>query len=389
MIKALRCKATNVTLASIIALGCAGAATTTALVSTATDATLAHADEWKKSNGSWWYQTGKSYATGWKKIGGKWYYFDSNGWMKTGWQKISGKWYYLKSSGAMVTGWNKVGGTWYYHTSSGAMKTGWNKINGKWYYFDDSGAMATGLNWVEGKNYYHSSSGAMLTGWQFIENYYHEKAWYYFYSNGVMAKDAWVGDYYLKSDGTMATNLWIGNFHVNTNGAWDKTRDNSQSIHIETNWYEIYLPASWKDKVSYYFDGSTTVIHLAGHKDCVLFCVYLMQNSDYLPAGDIGTQSINIAKNSDGYMVRLSIPNWPWRAAGHSYENINESLIEALIELQTDETLSLKQIKSLMKGRESEGPDLVLSASTKMAACEHIQYGIGSNMIVKNAKSSK
>lgn len=46
-------KAANAALAGMVALGCAGAATTTALVSAATDATIAHADEWKYSNGGW------------------------------------------------------------------------------------------------------------------------------------------------------------------------------------------------------------------------------------------------------------------------------------------------------------------------------------------------
>lgn len=368
MIQALKRKATYIALAGIIAVACVGAATATALISTAADTSVAHADEWKKSGNRWWYQTGKSYATGWKQINGAWYYFDNNGWMKTGWQKI--------------------GGTWYYFNNAGAMATGWQSIGGKWYYFDKNGTMETGLNWVNGKYYYHNSSGAMLTGWQYFEDYYYEKAWHYFNKNGVMAHNTWVGNYYLKDGGRMATNMWIGNYHVNTNGLWDKTRDNSQDIYISTKWYDLYLPASWKDKVSYYFDGSTTVVHLTGNKDCTLFAVYLMKNSEYLPAGDIGTHSINIAENADGYMVRISIPNWPWRAAGNSYGGLDESRVATLIELQTDGSLSLDQIKNLMKNGKG-GPDRVLSTSVKMAACEHIQYGIGYNMVVKNAKSSR
>lgn len=213
MTTTLRRKATNAALAGIVALGCTGgAATTTALVSAASDVTVAHADEWKKSNDSWWYQTGKSYATGWKKIGGAWYYFDNNGWMKTGWQKISGKWYYLKSSGTMATGWNKVSGSWYYHTSSGAMKTGWNKVSGTWYY--------------------HNGSGAMLTGWNKIGG-----KWYYFNRSGAMQAGRWIGNYYVKNDGSMATNQWIGDYHVNANGVWDQTKEVYRNIVIDDEYY--------------------------------------------------------------------------------------------------------------------------------------------------------
>lgn len=205
-------KAANAALAGIVALGCAGAATTTALVSAATDATVAHADAWKKSNGGWWYQTGKSHATGWKQIGGKWYYFDNNGWMKTGWQSIGGKWYYFNGSGVMATGWNKVNGAWYYHTSSGAMKTGWNKIGSTWYY--------------------HNGSGIMLTGWQKIGG-----KWYYFNGSGVMQAGRWIGNSYVKNDGTMATNQWIGDYHVNANGVWDQTKERYYNQVIDNKWY--------------------------------------------------------------------------------------------------------------------------------------------------------
>ena len=212
MTTTLKRKATNAALAGIVALGCAGAATTTALVSAATDATVAHADAWKKSNGGWWYQTGKTHATGWKQIGGKWYYFDNNGWMKTGWQSIGGKWYYFNGSGVMATGWNRVAGAWYYHTSSGAMKTGWNKIGSTWYY--------------------HNGSGIMLTGWQKIGG-----KWYYFNGSGVMQAGRWIGNSYVKNDGTMATNQWIGDYHVNANGVWDDTKETYRNMVIDNKYY--------------------------------------------------------------------------------------------------------------------------------------------------------
>lgn len=204
MVKTLRQKATSIALAGVVALGCMGAATTTALICAASDATVAHADSWKTSSSGWWYQTGSGYAKGWKQIGGTWYYFDSNGWMKTGWQSISGKWYYFNGSGAMVTGWKSLSGSWYYFNKSGAMVTGWQSIGGKWYYFDGSGTMLTGWQKSSGKWYYLDASGAMVAG-------------------------KWVGNYYLNHDGTMATNTWIGDYHVDANGVWDQTKGSNSN----------------------------------------------------------------------------------------------------------------------------------------------------------------
>lgn len=204
MVKTLRQKVASIALAGVVALGCMGTATTTALIGAASDVTIAHADSWKTSSGGWWYQTGSGYAKGWKQIGDAWYYFDSNGWMKTGWQSISGKWYYFNGSGAMVTGWKSLGGSWYYFNKSGAMVTGWQSIGGKWYYFDGSGAMLTGWQKSGGKWYYLDASGAMVAG-------------------------KWVGNYYLNHDGTMATNTWIGDYHVDANGVWDQTRNSNSN----------------------------------------------------------------------------------------------------------------------------------------------------------------
>lgn len=210
MVKTLRQKAANIALVGIVALGCAGAATTTALVSAASEATIAHADTWKQSNGGWWYQTGTGYAKGWKQIGSTWYYFDNNGWMKTGWQSIGGKWYYFNGSGAMITGWRTIGGTWYYFNTSGAMVTGWQQIGGVWYYFNGSGAMVTGWQAIGGKWYYFNGSGAMISG-------------------------QWIGNYYLNTDGTMATNTWIGDYHVDANGVWDQTRNSNSNNNNSSN----------------------------------------------------------------------------------------------------------------------------------------------------------
>lgn len=44
--------------------------------------------------------------------------------------------------------------------------------------------------------WWYTSGSSYLTGWQSIDG-----NWYYFYSNGYMAHDCWIGNYYLNSSG--------------------------------------------------------------------------------------------------------------------------------------------------------------------------------------------
>ena len=48
-------------------------------------------------------------------------------------------------------------------------------------------------------------------------------SWYY-YHQGQLVKNAWVGSYWLGSDGKMAKNAWVdnGRYYVGANGVWDK-----------------------------------------------------------------------------------------------------------------------------------------------------------------------
>ena len=103
MIKTIKQKIASVALAGIIALGCVGVATTTALISSAAHTTTAYAAGWQKGKGGWCYNTGANCATDWKKINGCWYYFNNDGYMQTGWQKCDGCWYYFNNNGVMQT----------------------------------------------------------------------------------------------------------------------------------------------------------------------------------------------------------------------------------------------------------------------------------------------
>lgn len=412
MTTTIKQKVTKVALMGAIALGCAGAATSAALVETAANPSIAHADQWQYSNGGWWLQTNNGYATGWKQIKGTWYYFDHNGWMKTGWQKIGGKWYNFGNDGAMITGWNKINYTWYRHDDSGALQTGWieeypgwhyadssgaivtgwNKIGSKWYYFDWAvGAMQTGWQHIDNKWYYFNDDGAMQTGWQELHStgtaslnwYYFDSSgamvtdwnkigsswyyfngsgamqigwqkiggkWYHFKGNGAMDTNKWIGDYYVKSDGSMATSQWIGKYYVDASGQWDKALSSTNPLHVVTDWYELDLPTSWKNKVSYSSSNDNTHIYLTGNENHNLFGIFVSSNqwTSYTYAGNY---IIYQKQTPTGAWVNMYMPDWVMHARNSALNNqydtnIDDKQLAQLITLQTGGKVSLDQIKA-------------------------------------------
>lgn len=92
-------------------------------------------------------------AEEWTKSNGSWYYTDNQGNNKTGWVQDNGYWYYLGSDGIMKTGWIYDSGNWYYCYSNGQMATD-TTING--YYVNSTGA------WTNSKPS-SNSSGTALT----------------------------------------------------------------------------------------------------------------------------------------------------------------------------------------------------------------------------------
>jgi glucan-binding YG repeat protein len=201
---------------------------------------------WLKNGGTWYYLASSgAMSTGWVKSGNAWYYLDTSGAMKTGWLKWGKKWYYLDASGAMktgliqsggqkywldsdgslrigwvavngkwyyqgengfLTGWVNDGGTWYLLAPDGVMKTGWAMVGNQWYFLEKSGAMRIGWLQQGSVTYYLDDNGMMVTGWYMLEN----SGLYYFYSNGVMAKNTVIEGRTLGSDGA-----WIpDNFEI-------------------------------------------------------------------------------------------------------------------------------------------------------------------------------
>ncbi len=110
----------------------------------------ATAQGWAKNDsGQWMYFKDGKALTGWQTIDGKVYCFDSSGGaFASGWkQNAKGEWFFLSSDGSAVTGWKDIGASGnakrYYFDAYGVMIAGkWLEIDGKWYYFYSDGSLA-------------------------------------------------------------------------------------------------------------------------------------------------------------------------------------------------------------------------------------------------------
>ena len=234
-------------------------------------------------------------AQGWVKTGTSWYFYNQNGtlarnaWSGNYWLGADGKmvtnaWvdngrYYVGADGAWVKGaqkpaaekpatpkpavaqkqgWVKEGNTWYYFENGFVVR---NKWIGSTYWVGADGKMATS-SWVDNNRYYVGSNGAWVKdakkpeelkpvekkqGWVKEGN-----AWYFYYQ-GQITKNAWVGSYWLGSDGKMATSAWVdnGRYYVGTNGAWVKDAkkpEESKPAEKKQGWKK-------EDNSWYYYDN--------------------------------------------------------------------------------------------------------------------------------------
>ena len=196
---------------------------------------------------------------GWVQSGGAWYFYHQgqivkNAWAGNYWLGADGKmatnaWvdngrYYVGANGVWVKdakkpeapkpvekkqGWVKEGNTWYYFENGSVVR---NKWIGSTYWVGADGKMATNA-WVDNGRYYVGANGAWVKDAKKPEapkpvekkqGWVKEGNEWYFYYQGQLTKNAWVGSYWLGSDGKMATNAWVdnGRYYVGTNGAWVK-----------------------------------------------------------------------------------------------------------------------------------------------------------------------
>ena len=205
------------------------------------------------ANGAWVKDAQKpavAQKQGWVQSGGAWYYYYQgnvviNAWVGNYWLGADGRmstnsWvdngrYYVGSNGEWVRnaqkpeekkqGWIKESNTWYYYNTDGTLAR--NKWAGN-YWLGADGRMSTN-SWVDNGRYYVGSNGEWVRNAQKPEEkkqgwIKESNTWYYYNTDGTLARNKWVGNYWLGADGRMATNSWVDNnrYYVGTNGAWIK-----------------------------------------------------------------------------------------------------------------------------------------------------------------------
>ena len=310
------------------------------------------------SNGLWVKGAQKPAATkpevkkqGWVQNGSAWnYYYQGNivrnAWIGSYWLGADGRmatnsWvdngrYYVGANGVLdktvkkqetpkpevkKNGWVKEGSTWYYYENGTLARNKWISST---YWVGADGKMATS-SWVDGGRYYVGANGAWVKdakkpeavkpvekkqGWVKEGN-----AWYFYYQ-GQITRNAWVGSYWLGSDGKMMISSWVdnGRYYVGANGLLDKSAKKQEvKSEVKKNgwvkegsvWYyyengalarnkwagNYWLGAdgkmatnAWVDNGRYYVDGSGAWVKNAGHG--INYSSYYKVKSLYIPVYD-------------------------------------------------------------------------------------------------------
>ena len=290
-------------------------------------------------------------AQGWVKTGNTWYFYNQNGtlarntWSGNYWLGADGRmatnaWvdggrYYVGSNGLWVQGaqkpaaaksevkkqgWVQNGSAWNYYYQGNIVRNSWVGS----YWLGNDGRMAIS-SWVDGGHYYVGANGVWdktvkkqetpkpevkKNGWVKEGN-----AWYFYYQ-GQITRNEWVGSYWLGSDGKMATSSWVdnGRYYVGANGLWDKSAKKQEvKSEVKKNgwikegntWYyyengtlarnkwvgSYWLGAdgkmatnAWVDNDRYYVDGSGAWVKNAGHG--INYSSYYKVKSLYIPVYD-------------------------------------------------------------------------------------------------------
>ena len=142
----------------------------------------------------------------------------------------------VASSDALAAqGWVKTGNAWYFYKQNGTLTR--NAWAGN-YWLGADGKMVTNA-WVDNGRYYVDANGAWVKGAQKPvvakpvtpkpavtqkQGWVQSGGAWYFYHQGQIVRNAWVGSYWLGADGKMATSSWVdgGRYYVGANGVWDK-----------------------------------------------------------------------------------------------------------------------------------------------------------------------
>ena len=170
----------------------------------------------------------------------------------------------VASSDALAAqGWVKTGTSWYFYNQNGTLAR--NAWSGN-YWLGADGKMVTNA-WVDNGRYYVGADGAWVKGAQkpatskpaavqkqgWVQN---GGSWY-FYHQGQIVRNAWVGSYWLGADGKMATSSWVdnGRYYVGPNGVWDKNAKKPEApkpVEKKQGW--VKEGNAW-----YYFENGSVV----------------------------------------------------------------------------------------------------------------------------------
>ena len=231
---------------------------------------VAQKQGWVQSGGAWYfYHQGQIVRNSW--VGSYWLGADgkmaTSAWVDNGryyvgangvWDKNAKKQETPKPAEVKKQGWVKEGNTWYYFENGALARNKWISST---YWVGADGKMATSA-WVDNGRYYVGINGAWVKdakkpeaekpvekkqGWA-----KEGTAWYY-YHQGKIVKNAWVGSYWLGSDGKMATSAWVdnGRYYVGPNGVWDKNAKKPEAPK------PVEKKQGWKkeDNAWYYYDN--------------------------------------------------------------------------------------------------------------------------------------
>ena len=234
---------------------------------------------------------------GWVKEGSTWYYYENgtlarNKWISsTYWVGVDGKmatsaWvdggrYYVGTNGAWVKdakkpeaakpvekkqGWVKEGNAWYFYYQDQITRNAWVGS----YWLGSDGKMATS-SWVDNGRYYVGVNGLWdkSAKKQEVKSEVKKNGWvkegntWYYYENGILARNKWAGNYWLGADGKMATNSWVdnGRYYVDGSGAWVKNAGHGINYSSYYKVKSLYIPV---------YDANGRILsHVS--KDTVLF----------------------------------------------------------------------------------------------------------------------
>ena len=212
--------------------------------------------------GSYWLGNDGRMATSSWVDGGRYYVGENGVWDKTVKKQEAPKPEVKKN------GWIKEGSAWYYYENGELVRNKW--ISGK-YWLGADGRMATS-SWVDNGRYYVDSNGVWVKDAKKPETaksvekkqgWVKEGSTWYYYENGALARNKWIGNYWLGADGKMATNAWVdnGRYYVDGNGAWVKNAGHGVNYSGYYKVTSLYIPV---------YDANGRILsHVS--KDTVLF----------------------------------------------------------------------------------------------------------------------